>query len=112
MVAEKQICRQIWYEAYIYLIGVVYWFKEYFSSHRSLENLPKRDAEVVVITGATRGIGLESLKGFLQSHMHVIIGCRNPVKGNEVITQLRESGIKDGIAECLELDLTSLESVK
>jgi len=112
MVAERQIVRQIWYEAYIYFIGVVYWVKEYFSSHRKLENLPKRNSDVVVITGGTRGIGLEALRGFLQSHLHVVLGCRDTTKGNELISRLREEGIKDGSAECIELDLTSLASVR
>ncbi|XP_021945384.1 short-chain dehydrogenase TIC 32, chloroplastic isoform X2 [Folsomia candida] len=73
---------------------------------------PNRSGEVAVLTGGTKGIGLEVLKKLLESKFHVIIGCRSLIAGEEVMTSIRNGGITTGSCKVFELDLKSLKSVR
>ncbi|ODM91811.1 Dehydrogenase/reductase SDR family member on chromosome X [Orchesella cincta] len=88
--------------------------KQAFESHRryNYRMQPRGNTETVVITGGTRGIGAELVKKLLQCNMHVIIGCRDPASGRNVLSKIRQRGITTGTAEILTLDLTSLNSVR
>lgn len=59
--------------------------------------------KVAFITGANRGIGLETAKGLGKQHITVILGVRNVEKGEAVAQELRSEGIK---AEVLSFDIT------
>ncbi len=50
-----------------------YWYKNYKLHYIFLE-IPNCTGQVVVLTGGTRGIGLEILKKLLQAKFHVVIG--------------------------------------
>ncbi|KOC67024.1 Retinol dehydrogenase 12 [Habropoda laboriosa] len=67
---------------------------------------------VAIVTGGSRGIGIEVVKTFLQLDMEVIIACRTPSAGEKAILQIRESGVNTGQAKVYKLDNASLESVK
>ncbi|XP_050582704.1 retinol dehydrogenase 12-like [Bombus affinis] len=67
---------------------------------------------VAIVTGGSRGIGVEVVKMFLELDMEVIIACRTPSAGENAIIQIRESGVKSGQAKVYKLDNTSLKSVK
>ena len=62
--------------------------------------------KTVLITGANRGIGLETTKKFLQEGYHVLFGSRNKEKGQQVIDTLQNKNIT-----LVELDVASDESV-
>ncbi|XP_021960642.1 retinol dehydrogenase 12 [Folsomia candida] len=86
-------------------------YREFYKKPEPLRELPNRAGEVVVLTGGTRGIGLQVLTKLLQSGFHVIMGCRSLLAGGEVIASIRAVGITTGSCQVLELDLKSLKSV-
>jgi len=67
------------------------------------------DGRVVVVTGATSGIGLETARGLAQLGAQVVVGARDPSRGRAVVDELRQGGLG---AELLELDLASFASVR
>lgn len=73
---------------------------------------PPQTGRIAVVTGGSRGIGVEVVKMLLELDMEVIIACRTPSAGEEVIQKIRESGVKSGHAKVYKLDNASLESVK
>lgn len=50
--------------------------------------------KVAFITGGNRGIGLETARGLGRQGIEVVIGVRNPDKGEEAVAALRAEGIK------------------
>lgn len=67
---------------------------------------------VAIVTGGSRGIGVEVVKMLLELDMEVIIACRTPAAGEKTIVQIRESGVSSGKAKVYKLDNASLISVK
>lgn len=64
----------------------------------------------ILITGASDGIGKETVKFLSQMGANVILACRNETKTKKVIAEIkRETGNKN--LEYLYLDLSDLESV-
>lgn len=72
----------------------------------------KKSGETCVLTGGTRGIGIEILKKLLQLDFTVIVGVRNVHFMESQIIAIRKSGVHSGQVKILELDLKSLRSVK
>lgn len=67
----------------------------------------KMAPKVVLITGASRGIGLALVKEYLFRNYHVVATCRNPDKASE-LTALQKSG---GDLRVLACDVANDESV-
>ncbi len=65
--------------------------------------------KTVLITGATRGIGLETARELSALGAHVVLGVRDIVRGAEIANELERSG---GRANVLAIDLASLASVR
>ncbi|CAL7936981.1 unnamed protein product [Xylocopa violacea] len=81
------------------------------AKHNRNDCLPQ-PGRIAIVTGGSRGIGLEVVKMFLELDMEVIIACRTPSAGEKAILQIRESGINTGQAKVYKLDNASLTSVK
>ena len=70
---------------------------------------------VVLVTGATNGIGYETVKAFLQSPnpYHVFLGSRSAKKGEATLQKIRaECPTVSNTVELLQIDLDSDESIE
>ncbi|MDC6390614.1 SDR family oxidoreductase [Maribacter sp. PR1] len=63
-----------------------------------------------LITGANKGIGLETAKQLLQKGFYVYLGSRNRQNGLEAVEILKSEGLTD--VEAVQLDVTDEHSVK
>jgi NAD(P)-dependent dehydrogenase (short-subunit alcohol dehydrogenase family) len=74
------------------------------------------NGEVIVITGGTTGLGLESAKALAKGGANVIITARTDAKGIAAVeaiqTFLHDQGIRNDKVSYLQLDLDDLENVK
>ncbi|CAF2992074.1 unnamed protein product [Rotaria sp. Silwood2] len=71
----------------------------------------KLDGKVVIITGATSGIGVETARALASTNAHVIITARDMNRGAQVVEDIKKT-TKNNQVEVMELDLTSLQSVR
>ncbi|WP_286303056.1 SDR family NAD(P)-dependent oxidoreductase [Vibrio apostichopi] len=67
--------------------------------------------KIILITGATDGIGLETAKALTQQGHHVLIHGRNPAKVHKVVTALSRLS-KNAIIESYITDLSTLSEVE
>ncbi|KAJ8927134.1 hypothetical protein NQ314_020407 [Rhamnusium bicolor] len=74
--------------------------------------LSSKSGKVAVITGGTRGIGLEVIKMLLKCDITVVIGCRNTAQGEILLNILKNENITKGKIEVLKLDISIMDSVK
>lgn len=65
--------------------------------------------KIALITGANKGIGLETARQLAKKGVTIILGARNEKNGNEAITQLKAEGIE---AEFLQLDVDIASQVQ
>jgi NAD(P)-dependent dehydrogenase (short-subunit alcohol dehydrogenase family) len=65
--------------------------------------------KIAFITGANRGLGLETSRGLGDLGITVLLGSRDAAKGEQAAEELRERGIK---AEAVRFDVTSREDHK
>lgn len=66
--------------------------------------------KTALITGANKGIGLETVKQLSKLGYQVFLGSRNELKGLEAIDELKKFGITN--VKMVELDVTNSESIK
>jgi NAD(P)-dependent dehydrogenase (short-subunit alcohol dehydrogenase family) len=66
------------------------------------------NGKTVLVTGATSGIGLETVRAIAGLGAHVIVGARNETRGSTVVDELRAHG---GSAELLVVDVASRASI-
>ncbi|KAI9675099.1 MAG: hypothetical protein M1817_001507 [Caeruleum heppii] len=70
-------------------------------------------SQTVLITGANVGLGLESAIKYAESNaFKVILGVRNPKKGQAAKTLIEERTNRTGVVEVWQLDMNTFESVK
>ncbi|MDJ0927743.1 MAG: oxidoreductase [Gammaproteobacteria bacterium] len=77
----------------------------------SANDIPDQQGRVVVVTGATSGIGKEAARVLAGKHATVIIAARNVPKAEAVADEIRQEFPEADVA-VRELDLTELASVK
>lgn len=64
--------------------------------------------KVALVTGANKGIGLETARGLAQQGYRVWLGCRDPVKGDAAAKTLRAEG---GDVAVVKLDVSDPTSI-
>jgi NAD(P)-dependent dehydrogenase (short-subunit alcohol dehydrogenase family) len=77
----------------------------------TIENIPDQSGRVVVITGATSGIGKETARVLAAKNASVIIGARNLAKAERVVSALLDQH-PDSAITIHKLDLSDLASVE
>ena len=74
--------------------------------------MAEENKEVVLITGANVGLGLEIAKKLLMEHsdrFHVLIGCRTLSKGEAAVKELHDKGFPG--CEVIQIEVTNDESI-
>lgn len=74
-------------------------------------NIPDHSGRVVIVTGATSGLGKEAAKVLAGKGATVVMAIRNLEKGNRVAKEIKESH-PEAKVDARELDLASLDSVR
>ena len=69
--------------------------------------MPKHEGKVAFITGANKGIGLETARGLGQLGIAVVIGSRDEANGRAAVDKLRSEGIEK--VESVRFDVTRPE---
>lgn len=64
--------------------------------------------KIALVTGATRGIGLETVRQLAQQGVHVILTARDRAKGVEAALKLQAEGLS---VEALQLEVTDSASI-
>lgn len=67
--------------------------------------------KVVVITGGNSGIGFETARAIASLGARVLLGCRNPERASDAVSELRTRSGNDAV-ESRTLDLGDLQSVR
>lgn len=80
-----------------------------FSKDDEVESRFAVTGKIVLVTGATGGIGLETARSLAQMGARVVVGARDAARGQAVVDELLRGG---GQAELLEMDLASFASVR
>src|SRR5207302_1323270 len=68
--------------------------------------------KTAIVTGATGGIGKEIARGLAKLGATVIVGARNPSKGEEVARELKKDAPKPENVKAMVVDVSSVASIK
>ncbi|XP_037086865.1 dehydrogenase/reductase SDR family member on chromosome X-like isoform X2 [Pollicipes pollicipes] len=101
----------VWNELYVVLVGGQAMVREWLFFRKVSAELPSQEGRVAVVTGGSRGIGLEAVKTMLRLNMHLIIGSSNVEKAEKVLKPLAAEVDGKGKLEVWPLDLTKQKSV-
>ena len=80
-------------------------------SHWTVKDIPAQDGRVIVVTGATSGIGLITARELARAGATVVLACRNSEKAEAVARQIRLAAAGARV-ETIPLDLASLASIE
>jgi NAD(P)-dependent dehydrogenase (short-subunit alcohol dehydrogenase family) len=70
---------------------------------------PDKNAKIVLITGANRGIGLEAARQLARRGCHVVVGARDQTSGRQAAEAV---GAEGGRATFLPLDVSRSDSIR
>jgi len=93
---------------YLNIVGAVYVLKEQVLDRHRTPNIPgDHSGKTIVVTGGSKGIGLEAVKKLLKLKCNVIVGCRSVEHAKSELNDQYE-----GKLTILYLDLLKLDSVR
>jgi NAD(P)-dependent dehydrogenase (short-subunit alcohol dehydrogenase family) len=75
------------------------------------DNIPNQKGRVVIITGATSGLGKQAVKVLAAKGASIIAAVRNTEKAQKVVQEIKKI-TPDAIIDIQKLDLASLNSIK
>lgn len=76
--------------------------------------MPKHEQRIALVTGANKGIGLETVRQLAHKGFHVFLGARNEEAGQTAAEKLNRDAKKehyDGTVTFLKLDVSNPESI-
>jgi NAD(P)-dependent dehydrogenase (short-subunit alcohol dehydrogenase family) len=85
--------------------------KKMAKSNWNANNIPDLSGKVIIVTGATSGLGKEATKILANKNAKVVMAIRNLTKGQQVVDEIKQQNFNAQI-EMIRLDLSSLSSVK
>jgi NAD(P)-dependent dehydrogenase (short-subunit alcohol dehydrogenase family) len=68
------------------------------------------EKQYVLITGANKGIGLETARQLAKAGYHIFLGCRDKQRGDEAVSLLHNEGLTD--VELVLIDVVNEQSVQ
>ena len=68
------------------------------------------EKQTVLITGANKGIGLETARQLAQAGYHIFLGCRDKQRGDEAVSLLHNEGLTD--VDLILIDVVNEQSVQ
>ncbi len=74
-------------------------------------DVPDQSGRCIIVTGANTGIGFEEAKVLARRGARVLLGCRDPGKGEAAIARIRKT-VPDADCAVLPLDLADIESIR
>ena len=77
----------------------------------NVNHIPDLNGKVIIVTGATSGLGKEATKILTQKDATVIMAVRNAQKAETVVKEIKKQHSNAQI-DIREMDLSSLASVK
>ncbi len=80
-------------------------------SNWSVENIPNQTNKIIIITGATSGLGKEATKVLAKKNATVVMAVRNTKKADIVANEIRLD-YPEAKLDIRQLDLGSLKSIK
>jgi NAD(P)-dependent dehydrogenase (short-subunit alcohol dehydrogenase family) len=81
------------------------------SNHWTPSDLPDLTGRTALVTGANSGIGLQTAVELARRGAHVLMACRDAMRGDEALGQVRVQ-VPGAQAHLLELDLADQSSVR
>ena len=66
--------------------------------------------KIVIVTGASSGIGIETVRSLLSEDMHLIMACRNLEKAAPIKEELEKESSRE--IDLLKLDLANLSAIE
>jgi NAD(P)-dependent dehydrogenase (short-subunit alcohol dehydrogenase family) len=75
------------------------------------ENIPAQKGKIILITGATSGIGLEAAKVLSEKGGKIILPVRNLEKGKIAVQQIKQR-FKSADIELMKMDISDFDSVR
>ena len=73
--------------------------------------IPDQSGRVAVVTGANSGLGFEVARKLTQARAHVVLACRDQIRGRQALDRLRRA-VPGASLELRRLDLADLASVR
>jgi NAD(P)-dependent dehydrogenase (short-subunit alcohol dehydrogenase family) len=81
-------------------------------AHRwTTQDIPDLTGLLAIVTGANSGLGLETARELARAGAGVVMACRNPVKAQEALTDVRRTARDPEAVVTTALDLADLSSV-
>jgi NAD(P)-dependent dehydrogenase (short-subunit alcohol dehydrogenase family) len=77
----------------------------------TVEDIPDQSGKTAVVTGANSGLGLQTALALAGRGAHVVLACRDMVKGEEAVALIGQEAAGSSV-ELAALDLSDLKSVQ
>lgn len=77
----------------------------------STTDIPDLSGKQIIVTGGNSGLGFEAVKAMAQKNAHVVLACRNLIKGEEARKKIVNLNPTSDVV-VMELDLANMKSIQ